>query len=187
MATSISRQIRQLVGFSLGVGIPSLLLFSYLAWTREVQPVPEDLRHQIGQGFGVAGLYAMLLLYGRSLLKLVLASEPLLARLLPGESIRLRSVSLAGKLLTLLNRTHRYLGGAAVVALTCHALLMGPARWNLFLVLVLALILWQGSFGLVLAVRAFFPGLKRFGYQVHAQLYSGVMIGIFAGLGHLLV
>jgi hypothetical protein len=62
----------------------------------------------------------------------------------------------------------------------------GTAKWNPFLMLLLALIIWQGLFGLFLVIRFPAPALKRYGYVVHAQLFSGVMIAIFAAFGHLL-
>ena len=66
-------------------------------------------------------------------------------------------------------------------------LVASPARWNYFLEMVLFLLLWQGTFGLFLVARFPTASLKHYGYLVHAQLFSGVMMGIFAAFGHLLV
>lgn len=52
---------------------------------------------------------------------------------------------------------------------------------------VLVLVLWQMSFGLILSWRGTPQDLKRWSYMVHAQLITGVAIGVFAFFGHLLV
>jgi hypothetical protein len=56
----------------------------------------------------------------------------------------------------------------------------------MFLEMLLFLLVWQGMFGLFLVIRFPVASLKRYGYLVHAQLFSGIMIGVFAGFGHLL-
>jgi len=63
---------------------------------------------------------------------------------------------------------------------------MEPRRWNLFLELVLVLLAWQGFFGIFLLMRVPVAAMKRYSYLVHAQLFTGVMIGVFAFFGHLL-
>jgi len=57
----------------------------------------------------------------------------------------------------------------------------------LFLQAVLALVIWQGLFGLFLTWRYTPKQLKQFSYLVHAQFVTGIMIGIFSYFGHLLI
>lgn len=90
--------------------------------------------------------------YGRSILKIALNEGPLLQRFIPVAYYDL-SLSAARGFLAFLNRTHKYVGADAVAIFPVHALLMGPAQWNLFLKMVLILIAWQGIFGLFLVVR----------------------------------
>lgn len=172
--------------FTIVVTILSALLYLYLSLGRTPLPEAEGFRKELGEWLGGAGGYALGLIYGRSLLKLAVNGGSLLQRFIPGDYQAL-SASLGQRLLTLLNRTHKHVGAAAVGLLLSHALLTGTARWNLFLEMLLVLLVWQGLFGLFLVVRFPPASLKRYGYLVHAQLFSGVMIGIFAGFGHLLV
>jgi len=60
----------------------------------------------------------------------------------------------------------------------CHAELF-PA--------VLALVVWQGFFGMFLTWRYSPKELKKFSCLFHAQFLTGIMIGIFAYFGHLLL
>jgi hypothetical protein len=48
-------------------------------------------------------------------------------------------------------------------------------------------VLWQGLFGMFLAWRRTPRDLRKLSYFVHAQLVTGVAIGVFAYLGHLLI
>ena len=57
----------------------------------------------------------------------------------------------------------------------------------LFFPAVLALVVWQGLFGLFLSWRYSPRELKKLAYLVHAQFLTGIMIGVFAYLGHLLI
>lgn len=178
---------RGLVPFAIVVTILSLLLFIYLYHGRT--PVPEEEESflaELGEGLGGAGIYALVLIYGRSVLKMILNQGTLLQRFIP-DYYQDISVSASRRVLNFLNRTHKLVGAAAVGLLLGHALLMGTARWNPFLVMLLALLVWQGLFGLFLVIRFPPSSLKRYGHMVHAQLFSGVMIGIFAAFGHLLL
>ncbi|GAM09581.1 hypothetical protein OR1_01861 [Geobacter sp. OR-1] len=175
-----------LIPFAIVVVIMSSLLFVYLYLGREPVAEAEGFRAELAEGFGSAGLWALAIIYGRSVLKMALNEGTLLERFIPVYYQEL-SVSASRKVLNILNRTHKHVGAFAVAILAGHAALMGTVRWNLFLEMVLALLVWQGVFGLFLVVRFPPASLRRYGYLVHAQLFSGVMIGVFAGFGHLLV
>ena len=174
--------------FTLTVAMVSGLGFLYLLFQPALPPsrVAHSALTNLAQFLGGTGFYALALIYGRSLLKIALGNGPLLQRFIPDETYD-RSISIAKKILFYLNRTHKYVGAAAIGILFAHALMMGPQRWNPFLIMVLILLAWQAIFGLFLTLKFTPARLKRYGYLVHAQLFSGVMIAIFAGFGHLLV
>ena len=164
----------------------SLAYFVY-AWTA-YPPVPEreTFLSEIGEGFGEIGLWALLFIYARTLLKLVMGKGPIARRILPDYSPPAAAPGFR-QLLGLLDRTHVYVGIATVAVILLHIALMGVPMDILFFPAVLALVIWQGLFGMFLTWR-YSPGeLKKFAYLVHAQLFTGIMIGIFAWFGHLLI
>lgn len=150
----------------------------------------ESFRHEVGESVGVILAWIFGVIYGRTLLKIILRQGPLLERLLP-EGISDKPVRLAGNsLLRFLDRSHPYVGVIAVLLVFGHALLMGLTQANLLLQAIVALALWQFFFGLFLLRRyqtVFMKNLKRYGYLAHSQLYTGISIGVFALFGHLLV
>jgi hypothetical protein len=151
-------------------------------------PVPERETYlsEIGEGFGEVGLWALLFIYARTLLKLLLGKGALARRLLPDYSPPVAASPLR-LLLGFLDRTHVYVGIATVAVILLHIVLMGLPMQILFFPLVLALVVWQGLFGLFLTWRYSPKELKKFAYLVHAQFLTGIMIGIFAWFGHLLI
>jgi hypothetical protein len=177
---------QRLIPFAIAVTVISFLLFIYLYLGREPIAETNSFRTELGEVFGSMGLYALAIIYGRSLLKIALNEGTLLQRFIPDYFHDL-SVSTSRKALNFLNRTHRFVGATSLALLLSHAILMGAARWNFFLEMVFILLVWQGAFGLFLVARFSPASLKQYGYLVHAQLFSGVMIGIFATFGHLLV
>jgi len=70
-----------------------------------------------------------------------------------------------------------------------HISMMGFPRHNhiLFFPALLALVIWQGLFGLFLTWRYSPNELKKFSHVVHAQFITGIAIGVFAFFGHLLI
>lgn len=178
--------IRGLFPFTIVVVGLSALLFLYLYLGKEPTAEVHGFRKEFAEGLGKVGLCALAIIYGRSVLKLILNEGTLLERIIPDEHVDL-SRSAFHKLLAFLNHAHKHVGAAAIVIMAGHALLMGPARWNPFLIAVLCLLAWQGVFGLFLVVR--FPAgtLKWYSRLAHAQFFTGVMIGVFAVFGHLLV
>lgn len=174
-----------LIPFTIVAACASLLMFVYLYLGRQPVPEAEGFRQELAEWFGGAGGSALAVIYVRSILKLVLNEGSIMQRFIPGDYHE-RASSTARQILNFLNRTHRYVGAAAVGILFSHALLMGTARWNPFLYILLGLIAWQGLFGLFLVIRFPVVSLKRYSYLVHAQLFSGVLIGLCAAFGHLL-
>ncbi|HEX19827.1 MAG TPA: hypothetical protein ENG78_03285 [Acidiferrobacteraceae bacterium] len=151
-------------------------------------PVPERETYlsEIGDGFGVVGLWALLFIYARTLLKILLGKGAIANRLLPDYTLA-AEFSLVRRLLGFLNRTHIYVGIATVAVILLHIFLMGMSMKILFFPAVLVLVVWQGVFGLFLRWRYTPKELKKLSYLVHAQFFTGIMIGIFAYFGHMLI
>lgn len=152
----------------------------------------QDLPHwrkELGEFAGGTLGWAFAIIYGRTMLKIILRKGPLLQRVLP-ESSRGEITSYGKKLLSFLNTTHPYLGIISVVLLFSHAYLVGLDQANALLKTIFILALWQFCFGLFLLSRyqiVFLNKAKRYGYMAHSQLYTGIAIGILALFGHLLV
>ena len=161
----------------------------YFAYAYVVYP-PTDEREtflsEIGEGFGEVGLWALLFIYARTLLKLLMGKGALAKRILPDYSPPV-AASIFQQLLNFMNRTHVYVGIATVAIILLHIALMGLPMEILFFPAVLILIIWQGLFGMFLTWRYSPKELKKFSYLVHAQFITGIMIGIFAYFGHLLI
>jgi len=151
-------------------------------------PVPENetFLSEVGEGFGEVGLWALLFIYARTILKLVMGKGALAKRILPDYSPT-ATATVFQQLLGLLDRTHIYVGIATVSIILLHIALMGMPMEILFFPAVLALVVWQGLFGMFLTWRYSPKELKKFSYLVHAQFLTGIMIGIFAYFGHLLI
>ena len=64
---------------------------------------------------------------------------------------------------------------------------MGMPKHILYFPAVLGLVVWQGAFGLFISWRYTPKELKKFSYLVHAQLFTGILIGVFAYLGHVFI
>jgi hypothetical protein len=146
----------------------------------------ETFLSEIGEGFGEVGLWALIFIYSRTALKIMLGKGSIAHRLLPDYSPGI-DVSPLNRLLDFLNRTHVYVGIATVAIILIHIVMMGIPMNILFFPAVLALVVWQGLFGLFLSWRYTPKELRKFSYLVHAQFVTGIMIGIFAYFGHLLI
>lgn len=107
-------------------------------------------------------------------------------RILPEHSLPVDSKVLI-RLIHFLDRTHIYFGAGAVIVILLHIALMGIPMRILFFPVVLVLVIWQGLFGMFISWRYSPSELKKFAYLVHAQLFTGIMIGIFAYLGHVFI
>jgi len=164
----------------------SLVYFVYAHSVYPPTPERETFLGEIGEGFGEIGLWALLFIYARTLLKLVLGRGALARRILPDYSPPVSATGLQ-QLLGFLDRTHVYVGIAAVAVILLHIALVGLPMHILFFPAVLALVVWQGLFGLFLTWR-YSPGqLRKLAYLVHAQFLTGIMVGLFAWFGHLLI
>jgi hypothetical protein len=164
----------------------SIVYFLYAYAMYPPTPERETFLSEVGEGFGEVGLWALLFIYARTILKLAIGKNPFVKRLLPDFSPPTTS-SIFQQLLGFLNRTHVYVGIATVAIILLHIALVGMSMKILFFPAVLALVIWQGLFGMFLTWKYSPKELKKFSYLVHAQFLTGIMIGIFAYFGHLLI
>jgi len=178
--------IKAILIYTAVVLIASAVYFVYAYTVYPAIPERETFLSEVGEGLGEVGLWALLFIYARTLLKLVMGKGPLAKRLLPDYSAPV-AASLLQQLLRFLDRTHVYVGIATVAIILLHIAMMGIPMKILFFPAVLALVIWQGVFGLFLTWRYTPMELKKFSYLVHAQFFTGIMIGIFAYFGHLLI
>ena len=182
------KNIRNILIYALVISLVSLAYFIY---AYSVHPIPEERETfltEIGEGFGKAGLALLAFIYFRTLLKLLLGQGKLAQRLLPDYTSPIDSSHL-NRLLTWMNRSHIYFGIAAIAVILLHISLMGFSRYShiLFFPALLALVIWQGLFGLFLTWRYTPDELKKFSHLVHAQFVTGIAIGVFAFFGHILI
>ena len=164
----------------------SIVYFVYAYMMYPPTPERETFLSEIGEGFGEIGLWALLFIYARSILKLVMGKGAFAKRILPDYSPP-AAASIFQQLLGFLNRTHVYVGIATVAIILLHIALMGVPMKILFFPAVLVLVVWQGLFGMFLTWRYSPKELKKLAYLVHAQFLTGIMIGIFSYFGHLLI
>ena len=166
--------------------IVSVAYFIYVYFVYPPIPERETFLSEIGEGFGEVGLWLLLFIYSRTLLKVILGKGAIANRLLPDYHPS-PELPMINQLLGLLNRIHVYVGITAVAVILLHIAMMGISMKILFFPAVLALVVWQGLFGLFLNWRYTPAQLKKFSYLVHAQFITGIMIGIFAYFGHMLI
>lgn len=182
----MSTALKRFLVYCGGVLLVSVIYFIYVATAHPPSPERETFLSEIGEGIGEMAMWAFIFIYLRTAIKLMLGKGPIARRLLPQYSAP-KSVGQLQKLVVYLDRSHIYFGVAALALALIHIGLMGLRLEILFFPLVLALIIWQGAFGMVLSWRGSGRDLKRWSYSVHAQLITGVMIGVFAYLGHMLI
>jgi preprotein translocase subunit YajC len=175
-----------LVIFAVCTFLVSFVYFLSIYSPHAVHTEHETWLSEIGEGFGVVGLWGLLVIYGRTIFKLALHRGKMLQRFVPDDLFD-PAMSLGRKILYFLTRTHPFVGVAVIAAIFLHASLVKIPRPNLFFTLILILLFWQGVFGFFLIFRYPLKQLKRYSYLVHAQLFTGIMIGILALFGHLLV
>ena len=182
----MTKGIKDVLVYTAIVLFASIVYFIYAYTMYPATPEHETFLSEIGEGFGEVGLWALLFIYARTLLKLVVGKGTLAKRLLPDHS-PLAAASIFQQLLGLLNRTHVYVGIATVAIILLHIALMGVPMEILFFPAVLVLVVWQGLFGMFLMWRYSPKELKKISYLVHAQFMTGIMIGIFSYFGHILI
>ena len=164
----------------------SVVYFIYASSAYPPIEESETFLSEVGEGFGEIGLWLLLFIYARTVLKVFMGKGRLAKRLLPDYSPP-AAASLLERLLCFLNRTHVHVAIAAVAVILLHILLMGVPLEILFFQAVLALVIWQALFGLFLTWRYTPAELKKFSYLVHAQFVTGIALGVFAYFGHLLI
>jgi len=182
----MGKSIKGLIIYTVMVLFVSIGYFAYAYVVYPPTDERETFLSEIGEGFGEVGLWALLFIYARTLLKLLMGKGALAKRILPDYSPPV-AASIFQQLLNFMNRTHVYVGIATVAIILLHIALMGLPMEILFFPAVLILIIWQGLFGMFLTWRYSPKELKKFSYLVHAQFITGIMIGIFAYFGHLLI
>ncbi|UOD34838.1 hypothetical protein DSN97_00430 [Deferribacteraceae bacterium V6Fe1] len=182
----ISKELKKIVIFTAVILIISIGYYLYALFFYAPLKESKTFLTKIGETFGAIGLWLILFIYARTLIKLLLGKGAVAKRLLPEYSSPVDATQFK-KLIHFLDRTHIYFGVSALAAISLHAVLMGIPMRILFFPAVLVLIAWQGLFGMFIAFRYTPSELKKLSYLVHAQLFTGIMIGIFALLGHILV
>lgn len=185
----MQQSIKQIRGILIYAATVLALSVGYYLYAHMAYPPTEEhetFLSEIGEGFGEVGLWALLFIYARTLLKMVMGKGSIAKRILPDYTPP-AAASYLQQLLAYLNRTHVYVGIATVAVILMHISLVGIPMHILFFPAVLALVVWQGLFGLFLSWRYTPKELKKFAYLVHAQFATGIMIGIFAYFGHLLI
>lgn len=141
----------------------------------------------LGDAVGIIGLVALLLVYSRTLLKITVQKGTLSKRLEPLEVREIKVESYMKRILRISNILHPYLGVIAVVAIFLHCYLTSSFLDNWLLRGALILIGWQGLFGLILKFNFVPSYLRKHSYLVHAQFFTGILLLILAGFGHLLL
>ena len=180
------KNIKSLLIYTAIVLVASIVYFIYVNSVYSPSPERETFLSEIGEGLGEIALWLLLFIYGRTVLKLVIGNGGLARRILPDYSSPI-DASIFKQLLGFLNRTHVYFGIATVAIILLHIALLGLPLDILFFPVVLALVIWQGLFGLFMSWKYSPKQLRKFSYLVHAQFVTGIMIGIFAFFGHILI
>ncbi len=182
----LSKGLKKVLLFTAVVSLISIGYYLYALFVYAPVEESETFLSEVGETFGEIGLWLLLFIYARTLIKLLLGEGPIAKRMLPEYSPPV-DPKLFNKVIHLLDRTHIYFGVSAVAIILLHIALMGIPMQILFFPAVLILVIWQGVFGMFISLRYTPKELKKFSYLVHAQLFTGIMIGIFAFLGHLLI
>jgi len=180
------KKLKSILLFTVTVFFISLGYFIAIYPNRPVDPEHETFLREMGEVFGTFGVWALVIIYGRTLVKLAFGQGGFAQRLVPDE-IDVSALPPFKALLNALNRTHVYVGIAAIAVILLHIAMVGLHADILFFPAVLALVLWQGVFGFFLTWRFSPQELKKASYYVHAQFLTGIMIGIFSVFGHLLL
>jgi len=180
------KKLKNLLLFTASVFLLSLGYFLAIYPNRPEDPEHETFLRDLGEVFGTFGIWALAIIYGRTLLKLAFGQGGFVQRLVQDE-YAVSTIPPFKTLLKFLNRTHVYVGIAAIAVILLHIAMVGLHADILFFPAVLALVLWQGVFGFFLTWRFSPQDLKKASYGVHAQFLTGIMIGIFSAFGHLLL
>ncbi len=183
---TISAELRKILIFTAVTVVLSIAYFIYISFRYPPLPEHETFLSELGEELGEIGLWLLLFIYLRTALKLALGKGALSRRILPEYSAPV-DADIFQRLIRILDRTHIYFGIAAVAVILLHIALMDIPMHILFFPAVLILVIWQGVFGMFLSWRFTPKEMKKFSYLVHAQLFTGIMIGVFAYLGHIFI
>jgi hypothetical protein len=183
---TISNELRKVLIFTIATLVLSVGYYIYISFKYPPVPEHETFLSELGEGIGEIALWVLLFIYARTALKLALGKGALSKRILPEYSSPI-DANLFQKLIRFLDRTHIYFGVGAVAVILLHIALMGIPMHILFFPAVLLLVVWQGAFGLFISWRYTPKELKKFSYLVHAQLFTGILMGVFAYLGHVFI
>lgn len=182
----LSKELKRVLLFTAAVSLLSIAYYIYALLSYPPVEESETFLSEVGESFGEIGVWLLLFIYFRTILKLLLGKGPIAKRVLPEYTPPIDPKPF-NRLIHFLDRTHIYFGISAVAIILLHILLMGIPMKILFFPAVLILVVWQGVFGMFISWRYTPEKLKEFSYLVHAQLFTGIMIGIFAYFGHVLI
>jgi len=182
----LSKGLKRVLIFTAVIVVLSISYYLYALVVYPPVQESETFLSEIGEGFGEIGLWLLLFIYARTLIKLLLGTGSISKRILPEYSPPVDH-KLFNNLIHFLDRTHIYFGVSAVAIIILHIVLMGIPMHIIFFPAVLILVIWQGVFGMFISWRYTPKELKKLSYLVHAQLSTGIMIGVFAYFGHLLI
>jgi hypothetical protein len=177
-----------LIFFSILAVVFSIVYVGYIYTHGGIDYTKTDgFGREFGNMLGTLGFVALAIVYGRSILKIIIGTESFWKRLEPLnlEAFDLKKYSV--KLLVLLNKTHAYFGVLAVVLIFLHCFLTGSYRDNLLLQIVLALMALEGISGMVLKIKYTPAQLRQKSYLIHRQFAVGAIIIILAAFGHLIL
>jgi len=173
---------RLLLFFAAVLLLGAVIFFSFFP-----QEPGDDVDRALGEALGPIGFSLLVFVYARTAFKLLVRRDSFWKRLEPFNIDYGRIKTLSGKILFYLNKSHPYFGVAAIAVIYFHCYFISRFYNLLPLRIVLALLAWQGVWGLVLKTRMAPAFLKRKGHLFHSQLITGLLILIFAGLGHFLL
>lgn len=175
----------RLIIFTIFVTIVSVVYILYLHSKGGASYIVSVGLNEFGKSLGSFGFFTMWFVYSRSVMKLIVQKGSIVQRLNPvGE--RPAFASDLWDVLNILNKAHPYLGLSSIALIYLHGYLVLPFLNNLPLLLVLALLAWQGFFGILLKLKFTPAFLKSRSYLIHTQFYTAAMILILAVLGHTL-
>ena len=182
----MSTHLKRLLVYTAVITLAAAGYAGYMLLTQTMTPEHETRLSDIGEAIGETALWLFVFIYLRTVVKLIMGKGPIARRLLP-QYTPPASAGYLQHLLVYLDRSHVYVGIAAVALVLLHIGMMGLHAHIWLFPVVLALVLWQAGFGLFLNWRQAPRNLKRLSFQVHAQLINGIAISIFAYFGHLLI
>ncbi len=112
----------------------------------------EDVESDFGEFFGTLGFICLAIAYGRTMVKLAVNEGGLFERVTPLDSDgKIKKVY--DFFMKVMNKTHPYIGGAAIISLFLHGYLTSNFLNNLLLRMVLVVMAWQGLLGLLIMIK----------------------------------